>query len=227
MICFVDIEHEKVLRDPEKRDSHLALCTEIKLKLEEISGEACLVQHFSRVTGQRLREWGMKALIISGNAADWEEYGETDLAEMYRIIRAAELPILGLCGGLQLIALAHGAPLGPMRRLREEEDDLYAEHKPDYFKERGFMPVRILEPDPLFDGLGEEPVLFESHYLEIKKSPPHFRVLASTDECRIQAIKHKDKLVYGTQFHPEMYEEEQTDGRRLLANFFRLAGILK
>ncbi len=227
MICFVDIEHEKVLRDPEKRDTHLALYTEIKLKLEEISGEACLVQHFSRVTGQRLREWGMKALIISGNATDWEEYGETDLAEMYRIIRAAELPILGLCGGCQLIALAHGAPLGPMRRPREGEDDLYAEHKPDYFKERGFMPVRILEPNPLFDGLGEEPVFFQAHSWEVKESPPHFRVLASTDECRIQAIKHREKLVYGTQFHPEMYEEEQIDGRRLLVNFFRLAGILK
>jgi GMP synthase (glutamine-hydrolysing) len=61
----------------------------------------------------------------------------------------------------------------------------------------------------------------------VKESPPHFRVLASTDECRIQAIKHREKLVYGTQFHPEMYEEEQADGRRLLANFFRLAGILK
>ena len=36
MICFVDIEHEKVLHDPEKRNTHLALCTEIKLKLEEI-----------------------------------------------------------------------------------------------------------------------------------------------------------------------------------------------
>jgi GMP synthase (glutamine-hydrolysing) len=227
MICFVDIEHEKVLRDPEKRNTHLALYTEIKLKLEEISGEACLVQHFSRVTGQRLKEWDMKALIISGNATDWEEYGETDLAEMYRIIRAAELPILGLCGGLQLIALAHGAPIGPMRLLREGESDPNAEDKPGHFKEWGFMPVRVPESDPLFEGLDKEPVFFQAHYWEVKEALPHFRVLASTDECRIQAIKHREKLVYGTQFHPEMYEEEQADGRRLLANFFRLAGILK
>jgi len=227
MICFVDIEHDKVLRDPEKRDAHLALCMDIKLKLEEISGQPCLVQRYPQVTGQRLREWGIRALIISGNATGWEEYDKAGLAEMYRIIRAAELPILGFCGGCQLIALAHGASLGPMRRLREGESDPNAEFQPGYFKEWGFMPVRVLEPDPLFEGLGKEPVLFEAHYWEVKEVPSHFRLLASTEECRIQAIKREDKLVYGTQFHLEMYDEGHADGRRLLANFFKLAGIIK
>ncbi len=227
MICFVDIEHEKVLRDPQKRDAHLALCMDIKLKLEEVSGQPCLVQHYRQVSGQRLREWGMEALIISGSATDWDEYDKADLAGMYRIIQAAELPILGFCGGLQLIALAYGVPLGPMRRLREGESDPNAEFQPGYFKEWGFMPVRVLEPDPLFEGLGKEPVFFEAHYWEVKETPPHFRLLASTDECRIQAIKQEDKLVYGTQFHPELYDQDHDDGRRLLANFFRLAGTVK
>jgi len=85
--------------------------------------------------------------------------------------------------------------------------------------------VRVLQPDPLFEGLGEKLVLFESHYWEVKEPPPGFKVLASTDECRIQAIKHEKHLIYGTQFHPEQYTEEQADGRTLIANFFRLAGI--
>jgi len=225
MICFVDLEHEKVLRDPEKKKDHFCRRAEVQLRLEEISGQACLVQRYTRVTQRRLGEWGIKALLIGGNASDWVEYDGPELKEMYRIIRAAELPILGFCGGCQLIAQAHDVPIGPMRRLREGEPDPYPEYRPGHFKERGFMPVCLLQPDPLFEGLGEKPVLFESHYWELKEPPPGFKVMASTDECRIQAIKHKKYLIYGTQFHPEQYTEEQADGRTLIANFFRLAGI--
>ncbi|HID87391.1 MAG TPA: hypothetical protein EYP55_08445 [Anaerolineae bacterium] len=235
MICYVDIEHEKVLQDPEKRSAHLARCMEVKLRLEETSGQACLVQRYWRVTRQRLGEWGVRALIISGNETDWAEYGEADrsaggsrrsLAEMCRIIRSAELPIIGFCGGCQLIAMAHGAPLGPMRRLEEGEDDPHPDVAPGYFKEWGFTPVRVLQSDPLFDGLGEEPMLWEEHYWEVKEVPPAFEVLASTDACRIQAIRHAGKLVYGVQFHPERYTQEHADGRKLLINFFKVAGSL-
>jgi GMP synthase (glutamine-hydrolysing) len=225
MICYVDIEHEKVLQDPEKGAAHLARCMDVKLRLEEISGEACLVERYWRVTRQRLSEWGIRALIISGNATDWAEYSRKDLAEMCYIIRAAELPILGLCGGCQLIAIAHGTPIGPMRRPDSEEEGACPESAPN-FKERGFLPVRVLKSDPLFDDLGQEPILFEAHYWELKESPPGFEVLASTDACRIQAIRHTSSLVYGVQFHPECYTQEHADGRKLLANFFKLAGIL-
>jgi GMP synthase-like glutamine amidotransferase len=79
----------------------------------------------------------------------------------------------------------------------------------------------------------------------VKQVPPGFQVLASSQDCPIQVLKRRDRLVYGTQFHPEAYTEgafdrrntlvnlvypqgrtqEQTDGRRLLANFLRIAGI--
>lgn len=39
-------------------------------------------------------------------------------------------------------------------------------------------------------------------------------------------IKHRDRLLYGTQFHPEAYDEAHLDGKKLLQNFFRLAGVL-
>ncbi len=152
---------------------------------------------------------------------------------MYRIIRAADLPILGLCGGHQLIAKACGTPLGIMRRLEEGEEDVYPSFGTGYLKEWDYTPVRVVKADPIFEGLGEEPVFFEAHYWEVKQVPPGFDLLASTDVCRIQAIRRTGTLVYGTQFHPEYYyysEEEETlryDGRKLLANFFRLAGILE
>jgi GMP synthase (glutamine-hydrolysing) len=105
------------------------------------------------------------------------------------------------------------------------ENDAFSKYKPVCLKEYGFMPVHVYEPDPLFEGLGEDPVFWEAHYVEAKQLPKGFAAFASTAECRIQAIKREEKLVYGVQFHPECYDAEHTDGRDLLVNFFRLAGI--
>jgi len=91
---------------------------------------------------------------------------------MYRIIRAGELPILGLCGGHQLIARAYGTPLGPMRRLKEGEEDVYPDLGQGYHKEWDFTPVRVLKADPIFEGLGENPVFLEAHYWEVKTYQP-------------------------------------------------------
>ena len=66
MICYVDIEHEKTYQDPEKRPGLLVRHMEVKLRLEEISGQPCLLQRYARVTRQRLEEWGIRALVISG-----------------------------------------------------------------------------------------------------------------------------------------------------------------
>lgn len=245
MICYVDMEHEKALQSAEKRAAHRAHCADVKRRLEGTSGDVCVVQRYGRVTRQWLGESEIKALIIGGNETDWAEYDEAELAELYRVIRSAELPILGICGGCQLIAMAHGAALGPIRRLREGESDSCETFAPGYFKEWGFVPVHVLKSDPLFDGLGEEPVFLAVHYWEVWEIPPGFELLASSEACHIQVIKRIGKLVYGTQFHPEAYTEgqadrrsplinliypedyaeEQADGRKLLVNFFREAGI--
>jgi GMP synthase-like glutamine amidotransferase len=239
------MEHQVALQSPEERAVHRSHCADVQRRLEETCGDVCVVQHYTQVTQRWLRASGVRALLLGGNVTDWAEYGEVDLLKMYRIIRSAEWPILGLCGGLQLIAMAHGAPLGPMRRLAEGEQDPNAGYGPGYFKEWGFVPVRVLKPDPLFEGLGEEPVFLAAHYWEVKETPPGFELLASSDVCRVQAIRQVGKSVYGTQFHPEAYVEgehdrrgwlidlvypegylgEQTDGRRLLANFLKAAGI--
>ncbi len=61
------------------------------------------------------------------------------------------------------------------------------------------------------------------HRSEVKVLPDEFRLLASTDDCRVQAMVHRDMPLYGTQFHPEKRQEGYPDGHRLVANFFRIA----
>jgi GMP synthase-like glutamine amidotransferase len=246
MICYVDMEHTKAIQSAEEKATHRAQCGDVKRRLEETSGDECVVQRYERVTRAWVGELKMRALLFSGNVTDWAEYEQADLLRLYDIIRRAELPILGICGGLQLIAMAHGAPLGPIRRLREGEKDPDEGFASGYLKEWGFVRVHILKPALLFDGLAEEAVFLAAHYWEVKQVPVGYELLASSDVSRVQAIKRIGKPVYGTQFHPEAYTEgqgdrrsqlvnrvypngcieEQTDGRRVLTNFFRECGIL-
>jgi GMP synthase (glutamine-hydrolysing) len=46
-----------------------------------------------------------------------------------------------------------------------------------------------------------------------------FVLLASGDHCRIEAMRHRTRPLYGTQFHPEACAEPFLHGKRLLANF--------
>jgi GMP synthase (glutamine-hydrolysing) len=245
MICLVSIEHESWLENPEERPTHLAYCMDVKLKVEGLTGQPCLVQRYGDATRRRLRDIGITALLISGNATEWSRYEPSALAELCDLIRAAEWPILGFCGGLQLIAMAHGAAVAPMARLRPGEPDVTTLYQPGYQKEWGFAPVSLIEADPIMDGLGPKPVFLEAHYCEVKELPAGFDLLATNDKCRIQMIKRVDRPVYGAQFHPESYTEgphdrrnplvnlvypdgypeARPDGRTLLSNFFRIARV--
>jgi GMP synthase (glutamine-hydrolysing) len=245
MICLVSIEHESWLQDPENRTAHLAHCMDVKLKVEEMTGRPCLVQRYRDVSHRRLRELGITALLISGNATGWSHYDRSEMAELYALIRAAEWPILGFCGGHQLIAMAHGSEVAPMRHLRPGEPDITTLSAPGYLKEWGFVPVNVVATDPIVDGLGPSPVFLQVHHCEVKVLPAGFKLLASSQDCRIQMMRQIDQPVYGTQFHLESYTETAYDrrnplvnlvypggypqaqpaGRDLLANFLRIAGL--
>jgi GMP synthase-like glutamine amidotransferase len=225
MLCYVVLEHTSHLGDAAEDESRLAEMLRHKLRFEDISGRPCLIQHYTRVTAERLAAWDVRGLLLSGNVTDWEHYDMTTFAELDRIIREGEWPILALCGGLQLIALLYEAPCGPMGVLPVGVADPDPNYHPGMLKEKGYYPVRVLDADPLFDGLSEQPVFSQWHYWELKAVPPGFMRLAESDLCRIQAIRHERRPVYGTQFHPESYSEEHSEGRRLLSNFFRICGL--
>ena len=83
--------------------------------------------------------------------------------------------------------------------------------------------VRIVQRDPLFDGLGEVIRVQEHHMDEVKELAGDLRLLASSEDCRVQAFVHRLRPVYGVQFHPEAASESYPDGFQVLRNFFCLA----
>ncbi|MGD9496308.1 MAG: gamma-glutamyl-gamma-aminobutyrate hydrolase family protein [Armatimonadota bacterium] len=215
MICYVVTETRAKYDEMD--------CHRIKQDLERLSGDLCLVLHYTQVTCafvEQARPW---AVCHSGGATPHTEYDVLEREDYRWLIRQSGIPQIGFCGGCQLIAEVFGGVVEPMRPLRPDEADLAPDYHPGAFKEWGVWPVHIVQGHPLFEGLESPLLVWEMHRSEIKRLPEEFRVLASTDECRVQAMVHEQMPLFGTQFHPERRQEGYPDGHRLLTNFFAIA----
>ena len=231
MICYVDLEHPTLgpsllSERPEAAPRKAELVT-WKARFEQLSGVPCLLQHFTQVSPRRLAEIGARAVILSGHRTLIDDYDPASLAPLVEVIRETALPLLGLCGGHQLTGLAFGARPEPMGPLLPGEVDPRPELAPGMRKEWGPCPVQILGDDPLFAGLGRAVVVEQRHFWELKALPEGFVRLASSEVCAIEAMRHRARPLYGLQFHPERYTKTHPDGRAILANFFRLAGLTR
>lgn len=117
-----------------------------------------------------------------------------------------EIPILGICVGHQFIALHFGGKAGPAK-------------VPEY----GKAELVVTEPDDLFKGLPERFTVWESHNDEIYELPDLFIPLAHSKDCLYEAIKHKNRPIYGVQFHPEV---EHTDFHyEIFENFIEVVKV--
>jgi GMP synthase-like glutamine amidotransferase len=225
LIWYVDIEHEQALRDPQRSAEHQRVIDFRAGVLSRASTATCESIRYTDLNRALAEERGVCALAVSGNVTDWDHYDMATFRPLLDLIQDGRLPVIAFCGGHQLLALWYGADCGPLRKLDPGEADPNDSFGPGYFKEVGFKPVRVVKDDPLFATLGEAPVFFESHYWEVVEPPAGFELLASTAECRVQAMKHSQYPIYSTQFHPEVNNEANPDGLTLLQNFFRIAGV--
>jgi len=225
IIWYVDIEHADALADPQRAPDFEAVRNQRAMVLEDIAGIPCEPILYTQVSLELARQKNVRAIGISGNTTDWEFYDFKTFDPLFEIVKSGEVPTIGLCGGHQLIGLMYGSECGPLRKLREGEPDP-ADFAAGWYKEVGYIPVQVVKEDPIFAGLGKEAVFFESHYWEIKQVPPGFELLASTENCKVQTIRSNNLVIYGTQFHPEVNSAGNRDGRKLIENFFRIAGII-
>lgn len=138
------------------------------------------------------------ALVLSGGAPRiaWES---PKLGKCLDYLQRFDGPILGICVGLQLMAVYCGGKAGPSE-------------VPEY----GLAKIRVIEEDDLFKGLPKEFLVWESHNDEVKAASG-FAVLARSENCSIQAVKHLKKQYWGVQFHPEVNNTEH--GEEILSNF--------
>lgn len=225
-VCHINCHHPDSIREALKKPTtgHIAYLAKVKKAVEQQTGLPYAVVHYSQLSGGSLDRTCIKAVLIT--MMD-KGISSNHTARLLATIRATNLPTFGFCGGHQLIAQAFGGKVAKMRPLTPGEKDPNPARYTGWFKEWAFLPVKIVRRDALFDGFGDTVIVREYHAYEIKRLPEEFDLLASNDACRVQAIKHKSRLLYGTQFHPEHFDAEHPDGERMLRNFFKIAGILK
>lgn len=155
-----------------------------------------------------------------GGDARWPGQPERDAAEMtlYRSLRDRRRPVLGLCRGCQLIAVAEGGTLwpdlpsmypgGPVHRCQERYDAL----RHPVTIEAGSRAARWLGVD------GEQEVN-SVHHQAVRDCPPTLRVVARSPEGIVEAVESLNgAVVVGVQWHPEWMRDDPAQ-RRLLAGF--------
>lgn len=210
---------------------------QIKARLEEASGEPCLIVPYQEFSMRVVRDLQPRAVAMSGFGGHFQDMKVADFLGMDEVMHQADLPIICFCGSHQLLGMAFNRNLGRVKRLHDEpmrrlgpEDDVVRHARvsttvkdfASYFFANGFYLIRQTRPDPLFAGLPGTMVMRCAHYCEVKKLPRGFVLLATSSHCRIEAMRHASRPLYGTQFHPEAFEEPFFHGRKLLANFARI-----
>ena len=111
----------------------------------------------------------------------------------------AELPILGICYGHQLIVNNFG---GKVKRAN---------------KEYGSSLLSIDDNTDLLSGFGKTIRAWMSHGDEAEEIPNGFEIIGHTENSEAAAIANKQKTVFGIQFHPEVVHTE--NGTDILKNF--------
>ena len=100
------------------------------------------------------------------------------------------IPVLGICYGQQLMTYQLGGEVRPAEK-----------------REFGAAELTILDPEPLFAGIGEAGdrlPCWMSHGDKVLSPPPQFRVVATTPSTPVAAMADPARNLYGVQFHPEV-----------------------
>ena len=133
---------------------------------------------------EALKERKPNGIILSGGPAS--VYAD-DAPELRNELLELGIPVLGICYGMQAMALNLGgkvesAPVG----------------------EFGRSNLHVREHGQLLRDLPDEQQCWMSHRDTVYEAPPGFTALASSDESPVAAFENTERRLYGIQFHPEV-----------------------
>lgn len=148
---------------------------------------------------------GFDAVILSGGGTRGEVSEDQLLYKNeIQIVRDANIPIFGICEGFQVIGAAYNSDFTVLKSYRT-----------------GVNPIQVLADDPIFNGLEKFDLrVFEFHHIAITRQSNVLQSLAVSEDG-IEVIKHKQKLIYGVQFHPEELKDGN-NGHIILNNFLSM-----
>ena len=115
---------------------------------------------------------------------------------------AGKIPLLGICLGHQAICEAFGGTITYAKQLMHGKQSV----------------VRLDNDSALFKGMEAEMTVARYHSLAVEENMPDcLKVTATTPDGEVMAVQHRERPIFGVQFHPESILTP--DGRTMLENF--------
>lgn len=198
--------------------------------------------HLADLDQEVVASFDPDAIVLSGTLRDFDLYHPALIERFNRFITTTTTPVMGICGGHQMIGQAFGASIITLDGLtpREKREGRQLEYQ------YRFVKITDLR-DPIFAGIDNRPDprwqrysnrrhllrVWQNHGLQIDRLPDGFTKLARGYLTEVQMmVKRADhQLIYGTQFHLEKsfqdwqadkywdHRNESRDGRLLFENF--------
>jgi len=159
------------------------------------------------ITTKELRQMAVDGVIMGGGPQRIGDRME-NLGNTPNLLRELDVPVLTMCLTHQLLAIVYGGKAGPAS-------------KPEF----GVIEIEVDEERDILKGMGPRFRSIESHNDEVTVLPPVFDVLAHSKKCKVQVIQHREKQLFGVQFHPETMQGEKD--MQLFRNFVRICGEKK
>ncbi|MER7754704.1 gamma-glutamyl-gamma-aminobutyrate hydrolase family protein [Kitasatospora sp. NPDC097643] len=141
---------------------------------------------------------GYQAVVLSGTKV--RAYDQDFYKPLVDLVMGADIPVFGICGGMQIIAVANGGRLadGPQRV--------------------GGYEVQVDTEDPLFTHVKPTVTVFHRHTLYLQEAPAGFRSIGRSEHAPVEFLRSDDGRVYGAQAHLEF----RSDGLEILRGFAQL-----
>ena len=151
------------------------------------------------VSTEKIKSLNPRGVILSGGP---ESVTESNTPRIPKIIFELDVPVLGICYGMQTLAEQFGGQVSSSKN-----------------KEFGHAQILLEKSSLLFDGFssGSSIDVWMSHGDHVSTLPGEFNLIASTSSAPIAAMEHAKKPIYALQFHPEVTHTKQ--GNTVLENF--------
>jgi GMP synthase (glutamine-hydrolysing) len=149
---------------------------------------------------EKIKQLNPAGIILSGGPSS---VCESDAPHPDPHIFDLNIPVLGICYGLQIIAHHLGGKVDTQAKREFGAAELFIQDSTDLFKNIGF-------------GIGKTKV-WMSHGDALTKLPDNFETIAHSSNAPICAVRNLEKKIYGVQFHPEVIHTDE--GKNIISNF--------
>ena len=156
----------------------------------------CEVVPWTKIYQEALAKKPQAIIFTGGPASVYADNAPSVKKELFEL----NIPILGICYGMQLIAQTLGGKVV----------------SPEY-KEYGKVELIKKEESALLAKVNQKTICWMSHRDYVETLPEGFKITAFSKQCPACIFENDKKKIYGVQFHPEVAHTQA--GMQILQNF--------